>query len=138
MIKWILNKITPKSLEVRAVLGALDQAEFELNKICMGGLDEAISKVRYFVNNDGNTVRLAVDSGQPPNYFVYKMIGIDLQNHLASGHLHVYRGVLGMQGNEILKAFHYCIAEMKKAQFQDENELNMAESALIQAIREVG
>lgn len=102
--------------------------------------DTVLSHVEEAIPSDrGREIcRAAIQAGSAPRNVVLRMILQTAKSMLASGQFHVYRNVLGMEGNGIKSMFEIALNELLKCAGIDEAGATAERLELQAAIKEVG
>jgi hypothetical protein len=78
------------------------------------------------------------NNSKPPRAIALWLMANVTRNYLASGHYHIYRGMLSMQGQALRGMAFYCFGELTKIGQMTEEEKTAALKTIAEEIREVG
>lgn len=122
--------------EAKLALSILEEVEFaNQDSIFFGGVKATMVGVikknpQYAVN----TIR----GGVPPRQYVYATVVNVIGDMLESGRCSVYRGVLSMQGQDLLRVHDNCVDELIKIGHEPAEDLEQLKRDIRQRIKEAG
>lgn len=136
-MKFFGKVFAPK--EVKAALGALDEAEYRFQTEAFKMVRHVIEK-SIFANPDALVRVIRESSGRAPREWVYSQIGNVAGDMLESGQYHIYRGVLNPMGpgEDLLKMFDAAYDELLQMKAVDADYANEQKAALRRNIQGVG
>ena len=79
-----------------------------------------------------------IQDGMVPKHLVLMLISNSLGGHISSGSYHTYRGVLGLQGHELLKMWNQTISIMMSEGYYSQEEGNEDQEWIKNQIKAVG
>lgn len=121
--------------EVRVALSILDEVGFEFDCEAFRMVRNPIEDV--FVRDYSNVVS-GIDEGISPRQQVYFAIANLTADYLQSGQYHVYRGVLGGLGQDLLTLFDKSLDELVHSGAIDDREAEVRKAAIRERIEIVG
>jgi len=132
-MKIIRRKLAPH--EVQDTLGVLTEIGSQFN--C--SIFETVRNIleNDFLNNSREVVDLA-KQGVSPRVQVYNAMSNLVGDMVESGHYHVYRGVLNIDGQNLLRLFDFATDSLVTAGSIDSVFANKQKAELRKNIRDVG
>ena len=132
-MKILRRMFAPK--EVRNALGILDEVGFEFNCEAFQMLRNPIEDV--FLRDYRNVIS-AIEEGISPRQQVYFAIANLAADYLQSGHYHVYTGVLGGLGEDLLMMFDVSVDQLAHSGAIDDREAKARKAGIRERIAIVG
>lgn len=112
----LIKKIFPDSNpEVKSCLQALDEITSEFDDFSFKSLVKP--QVINCLKDVDKTVYSIREDKMNPRTAIFLLISNITGDMLSSGEYHVYRGVLNMTGNELLKVFYYAVKKLEESGF---------------------
>ena len=112
-------------------------AEAELESI-IGLPRELMVQVKQLVSNHERVLHTVRVDGVSPRNLAWLLVSNVAGDMLAGGHHHVYRGVLGMTGEALQKAFDRAVVVLEEGGYHDSAAAAKDRAWLRERIREVG
>lgn len=134
-MKMVKRRIA--SHEVQDALGVL--AEIGSQSDCSSCIFETVKNMleNDFLNDSKEVVNL-VKQGVSPRVQVYNAMANLVGDMVESGHYHVYRGVLNIDGENLLRLFDFAIDSLVAIDSIDSIHANEQKAALRKNIQDVG
>ena len=118
--------------------GLLCILDTEFENMYLIGIDTLHEQCKTAILEATSAYEDGVRSGKPPRVIVLFLILNLASGLLESGVFHVYRGLLGMEGMDIQKAWEHCGQELMSKGFIAADELDEARDDLENSIAQVG
>jgi hypothetical protein len=124
--------------EVRASLDALDASRPLFSKLLYASLVLDRVKTVTMARDAEAPIIQSISAGNSARDLVLHAIVQAAKQMLSTGQYHIYRGVLGMEGNDIRAASAIALDELIKSGFADEAEAKEQRDLLSALIASVG
>lgn len=133
--KYMKSKNPLLSKELHAALAVMEEAKYSFSSQTF---NEIIGYVESVARQNESGLIKSVHKGFTPRQCVYNAILRKTGDMLGSGHYHIYRGELSMQGNELLNIYNKTVDELVKSGAMNETGRKKAITHIYEAIKEVG
>lgn len=125
-----------KPKEVVDTLEALERIEAEANNFTFKMAKKNVEKI--IKSSPQRLVKSINEEGNSPEYLALFMLGRALEPFLCSGQYHVYRGVLGIEGQEMLKLWDFIMDRTLQAGYHSQDQVARDKNWIREQIKEVG
>lgn len=123
--------------EIKAVLQILHEIEHEFeNNLSFGIVREQAERI--ILKNKDKIKQIMVKENISPRRTAYSWINNVSGDMLESGQYHVYRGVLNIAGNELLKIFDISTDKLVEVGDMDKNHAEKQKTNIRSSIKSVG
>jgi len=135
-IKYILtNLLRREPTEVKTCIYEMNRIEQESNCMAFKEIKPALVSL---IKDADKTVYSIKNNGLSPATLVNLLITNVISKTLPSGKYCTYRGVLSLQGNELLRLWDYCVNNLETYNYHSKEQANEDKRWIRHQIRECG